>query len=153
DTQVNDRVRAVRWARPLAGAAGRPGRLGQLTADQRRLAIFTPRELTGVDAATGAVLYQKPLADAGIDGWLRAAGSGDRLAFLLPRGKLVCLNVAEGRVAWQGSLRDGNVARFQVEGELLLVSESRGAAVTAYDLRTGRALPVRSGAAVVETML
>ena len=149
DVQANDTSAAELWHAPIPATARTQRRIGQLSADQRRLCVVDGASIALVDATSGKVLYQKNTAELGISAWMRLAGGGDRVVFLMPRGGLVCVDTTDGTVAWRSSSREGTM---QTQGEMMLLAD-RDRRGTVYDMRTGRAQPAPGGRHGLEALL
>jgi outer membrane protein assembly factor BamB len=96
--------------------------------------------ITGLDAATGAVRWVRPLPGSGLLGGQAVTGDGG-LAMLRADGVLQVVSLADGRVRWARS-----VGRWPwlaaADGVVLF---GMGGRLTGYDARTGQVRWTRAG--------
>jgi outer membrane protein assembly factor BamB len=96
--------------------------------------------ITGLDAATGAVRWIRPLPGSGLLGGQAVTGDGG-LAMIRADGVLQVISLADGRVRW---------ARFAGRWPWLAAADGvvmfgMGGRLTGYDARTGQVRWTRSG--------
>jgi outer membrane protein assembly factor BamB len=99
--------------------------------------------ITGLDAATGAVRWIRPLPGSGLLGGQAVTGDGG-LAMIRADGVLQVISLADGRVRWARPLATGAAGPqpvLQLAGQVVVQTDGgagRAAPLLAYDLATGR---------------
>ena len=140
DTQANDFARAVVWKAKLPSDEWRCA--GYLTPDLRRLAVLDGSRLVALDPFTGAEVYRRDLAQMGVEGgWMDADAAGTRLVLGHYQGRLRCIDLERGEVAWQTPpMKDDNGAFVEIAGDTVLARNQNQREARLFDLRTGKAL-------------
>jgi len=128
--------------------ANTPPPFAYVTAECDAVMVCSQQSLLLLEASTGKVRYHKTLAEWDSVNWLTATSDGHRLYLLLVNSNLVCVNLADGKIAWRGSANTmpGRMSRITVTGDVVLLQgEDSPSRIRCYDAQTGRMLYQESG--------
>jgi|GEM_PF-5373302 len=119
-------------------------------ADGAKLALVDDETLLLVDKKF-AIAAKKPLRDLGVEGFSRLVVAGERVVFIMPRGRLVCVDLANAPViAWTASGYDAHTHRYR---QWLLQEDPRDRGIRVVHLGTGRVASFSGGRRSAEAML
>ncbi|HUT56564.1 MAG TPA: PQQ-binding-like beta-propeller repeat protein, partial [Phycisphaerae bacterium] len=159
DTSARDANKAVDWQAltavdPEAFQRTRslmPGMslVAGLSKDEQVLAVADLSTVRGFDLRTAKAKWSKSTTDLAVPGVHSVAVGEGVLVFFGSAGKLVCVDVATGKVLWTNSLVSADKrpsAPPQILGSRLLVSSNRSRQVTCFDMAAeGRVIGTWSG--------
>jgi len=134
DAGLDDPAAAKVWSAPFAAR----GAVGHLSADGSRLALAAGTSVAVLSSATGEVTWQPPRHEWPADRQAAVRADGDWLV-VLSAGRLWCVDIRGGRVAWADQWRDVDTATLRAAGEALGGLDRNGGA-TCRDMRSGGVL-------------
>ncbi len=115
--------------------------VGGFSPDGGTLGMTDMSTVVGFDVETARRAWSPVrLGDSGVEGLYGASGAG-RIAVVGKKGKLIAVEIATGKVAWEAMLVGGNRAPSApplVAGGHLLVSHDTSNRLACFDLETGR---------------
>ncbi len=116
--------------------------LGSLSAGGRVLTVADRKKAVGLHVGDGKVAWEADLRKLGIRSFC-AMGAGSGVFVVADRGgKVVCLDMANGKVLWEGGLVGGNRAPVgppHIAGGMVVFRHNGGKSVTCFSLgRNGR---------------
>lgn len=119
-------------------------------ADGAKLALIDDETLLLVEK-NFAVAAKKTLRDLGVDGFSRLIVAGTRVVFIMPRGRLVCVDLAKAPViAWTASGYDAHTHHYR---QWLLQEDPRDRGIRVINLSTGRIASFSGGRRSAEAMI
>lgn len=134
DPAAPDAASAVLWRTPLKLTLDARGRIGQLSSDQRLLALIAGRKLTVFSTTDGKLVSETPLDTYRLADFVRMAGWGDRVMIKVhERNRVTCFDFVTRRIVWQTELP---AVEYQLSGEFLF-GHSFGRGNWLLNLRTG----------------
>jgi outer membrane protein assembly factor BamB len=145
DTRLNDPENGKLWTLELPQRVAADQRVGQISADSRRLAVLDKGTLSVLDALSGKPLLQTRLDWLGPRGWTRAAGEGDWLALADEKDQIKCLKITDGQTLWGFRSSNFHADTLTVAQGLLFATDQGRCRHLCWDLRTGRLLAEYGG--------
>jgi hypothetical protein len=115
-------------------------RIGQVSADGKRLAVYDRNAIRLLDIASGRLLGVHSFDWLGARGWIAAAGEDDWLAIAGANGTIAGLRLSDGARLWEVGVRDAFFDKLAASAGILLASDKRRTTDLLFDLRSGRVL-------------
>jgi len=140
DTQSRDPESAQLWRVETPRPVDRLPRIGQISADGKRLAVYDRNAMRLLDTASGRLLGVHSFDWLGARGWIAAAGEDDWLAIAGANGTIAGIRLSDGARLWEVGVRDAFFDKLAASAGILLASDKRRTTDLLLDLRSGRVL-------------